>query len=339
MIKDVAAKLLLIPLLGVLIPLLTGFMAYAPHGVTESIGIYLLFIALTFLLWQGLVFITAFIRTQSGNRMKAGPKVMLLIFCAAAFAFIGTTLFMLLWNKLFQKPMPGDSVTRYTFAYLAMAPLISMAYEILFMKKEQELDSKIVNQLDYERQHAELQNLKNELDPHFIFNSLNSLLPLILTDSAKAEVFTTKLAQVYKYFLLNKDRELISLSEEFRFIEDYFFLLQIRHENKLRLQLEQNSIALNKLLILPFALQVLVENAIKHNHFSEQQPLTITISLAPDYVRVSNAVKNRVVESESTNIGLKNLSARYILVCRKDIDIDDSGDRFSVNLPLIKTSV
>jgi LytS/YehU family sensor histidine kinase len=96
---------------------------------------------------------------------------------------------------------------------------------------------------------------------------------------------------------------------------------------------------LNKLLILPFALQVLVENAIKHNHFSEQQPLTITISLAPDYVRVSNAVKNRVVESESTNIGLKNLSARYILVCRKDIDIDDSGDRFSVNLPLIKTSV
>jgi LytS/YehU family sensor histidine kinase len=220
-----------------------------------------------------------------------------------------------------------------------VAPRISLAYEILFMKKEQELDSKIVDQLDYERQHAELHILKNEMDPHFIFNSLNSLLPLILTDSAKAETFTTKLAQVYKYFLLNKDRELISLSEEMRFIEDYFFLLQIRHADKLRLQLEQNGIALNKLLILPFALQVLVENAIKHNHFSEQQPLTITIDLSPDYVRVSNPVTNKAIERDSTNIGLKNLSARYILVCHKDIDIDDSENVFSVNLPLIKTTV
>jgi sensor histidine kinase YesM len=339
MMKDVAARLLFIPLLGILIPLLTVFTAHAPYGLMETIAIYLLFIALTFLLWQGIVFITAFIRNQGGNLKKAGFKVLLLIVSTAAFALVATTLFKLLWNQLFQKPMRGEHVVGYTLAFVAVAPLISLAYEILFMKKEQELDSKIVDQLDYERQHAELYNLKNELDPHFIFNSLNSLLPLILTDSAKAETFTTKLAQVYKYFLLNKDRELISLSEEMRFIEDYFFLLQIRHENKLRLQLEQNGIAFNKLLILPFALQVLVENAIKHNYFSEQQPLTITIALSPDYIRVSNPVTNRTIESDSTNIGLKNLSARYILVCHKDIDIDESENVFSVNLPSIKTSV
>jgi LytS/YehU family sensor histidine kinase len=264
---------------------------------------------------------------------------LLLIFCAAAFAFLGTSIFTFLWNKLFQTTIPGENTARYTFAYVAVAPLISMAYEILFMKKEQELDSKIVDQLDYERQHAELHNLKNELDPHFIFNSLNSLLPLIMTDSAKAQVFTTKLSQVYKYFLLNKDRELISLSEEMRFIEDYFFLLQIRHENRLRLHMEQNGLALNKLLILPFALQVLVENAIKHNHFSEQHPLIITISLDPNFVYVSNPVSNKEIDWDSTNIGLKNLSARYILVCHKDIVIKNADNTFSVSLPLIKTSV
>jgi sensor histidine kinase YesM len=339
MIKDVAAKLLIIPLLGILIPLLTGFTDYAHDTIIQTILIYILFTALTFLLWHGIVFFTSYIRSRNRSHKKTALKILLLIFCAAAFAFLGTSIFTFLWNKLFQTTIPGENTARYTFAYVAVAPLISMAYEILFMKKEQELDSKIVDQLDYERQHAELHNLKNELDPHFIFNSLNSLLPLIMTDSAKAQVFTTKLSQVYKYFLLNKDRELISLSEEMRFIEDYFFLLQIRHENRLRLHMEQNGLALNKLLILPFALQVLVENAIKHNHFSEQHPLIITISLDPNFVYVSNPVSNKEIDWDSTNIGLKNLSARYILVCHKDIVIKNADNTFSVSLPLIKTSV
>lgn len=214
-----------------------------------------------------------------------------------------------------------------------------MVYEILFLKKEQELDSKIVAQLDYERQNAELHALQNELDPHFVFNSLNTLAPLIATDTEKAQVFTTKLAQVYKYLLLNKERELITLGEELRFIEDFFFLLQIRHEQKLKLRINLNGEALHKIMILPFALQVLVENAIKHNQFSEQKPLLISISANNQFIQVCNTVSAKAYGVESTHIGLKNLSARYKLTCNRDIILNETKECFIVKLPFIKTTI
>ena len=138
------------------------------------------------------------------------------------------------------------------------------------------MDNKIVDQLDQERSQAELQALTNEMDPHFIFNSLNTLNHLILNNPPQAHLFNNKLAQVYKYFLINKTRELISLKDEMEFIDDYFFLLQIRHDSKLQLQVELNDEA-NKAMIPPCAIQVLVENAIKHNEFTEHNPLLITI--------------------------------------------------------------
>ena len=111
--------------------------------------------------------------------------------------------------------------------------LFTLVYEILFLNKERELDSKIVRRLDRERSRADLEALNNELDPHFIFNSLNTLNHLILNNPQQAYLFNNKLAQVYKYFLINKNNELISLSDELEFIDSYFFLLQMRHDDKL----------------------------------------------------------------------------------------------------------
>ena len=120
-----------------------------------------------------------------------------------------------------------------------MAVLIfTLVYEILFLSKERELDTKIVEELDRERVQAELDVLYNELDPHFIFNSLNTLNHLIITNPEAAHLFNSRLAQVYKYVLMNKNRELVSLSNELEFIESYFFLLQVRHENKLLFELD-----------------------------------------------------------------------------------------------------
>ena len=128
------------------------------------------------------------------------------------------------------------------FAFIAftiMAVLIfTLVYEILFLSKERELDTKIVEELDRERMEAELDVLNNELDPHFIFNSLNTLNHLIITNPDTAYVFNSRLAQVYKYVLMNKNKELVSLFKELEFIESYFFLLQVRHENKLMFELD-----------------------------------------------------------------------------------------------------
>src|SRR5688500_4237115 len=124
---------------------------------------------------------------------------------------------------------------------------------------------KIVDQLDKERQNAELNSLKGELDPHFVFNALTTLSHLISVDTDKAQLFTQKLAQVYKYLLINKDRELISLNDEIKFIDDYFFLLNIRYDNRLRLSFHMANQYVEKIMILPCSLQLLIENAIKHN--------------------------------------------------------------------------
>jgi LytS/YehU family sensor histidine kinase len=139
---------------------------------------------------------------------------------------------------------------------------------------------------------------------------------------------------VYKYFLINKERELISLQDELEFIQNYMFLLQIRHDDKLSLQTDLKENAEN-IKILPCALQVLVENAIKHNEFTEEKPLLIRISLNGEYLKVSNNTKPKLNIVSSTGIGLKNLSARYRLICHKDISVESTQNDFVVKLPLI----
>lgn len=338
MIKDAAAKLLLIPLLGTGIALLSMPGSRNRLPFPEVLFYALFWAAVTFLLWQSTVAVTAFIRNHAALRKQGAWKIFLLLFSTTAFALLITGMAIALWKQLFQNPISQHNGTTYAFLYVAVAPLIGLVYEILFLKMEQELDSKIVAQLDYERQSAELQALNNELDPHFIFNALNVLSPLISIDAAKAQVFTIKLAQVYRYLLHNRYQQLITLRDELRFIQDYFFLLQIRHENKLRLDLNLHEPAINQIMILPFALQVLVENAIKHNQISEEKPLVITVSLYKSFIQVSNTAAPKPYGPESTNVGLKNLSARYKLICNKDIIVHHAADTFLVKLPLIKTT-
>jgi LytS/YehU family sensor histidine kinase len=192
-----------------------------------------------------------------------------------------------------------------------------------------------VDQLDRERSQAELQALTNEMDPHFIFNSLNTLNHLIVNRPQQAHLFNNKLAQVYKYFLINKNRELISLKEEMEFIDNYFFLLQIRHDGKLQLQVELNEEA-NQAMIPPCAVQVLIENAIKHNEFTDDNPLLIKIVVNGKFILVSNNAKPKPYAVNSTGIGLKNLRSRYRIISRKDIEIEKGHNSFAVKLPLIR---
>ena len=133
----------------------------------------------------------------------------------------------------------------------------------------------------------------------------------------------------------NKNQDLIPLKDELAFIDNYFFLLQIRYENKLQLQTELNADS-GYLMIPPCAIQVLIENAIKHNEFSSANPLNICISMNGQYLKVTNNVRPKPHSVNSTNIGLKNLSSRFKITCRKDITIHNNHSFFSVNLPVIK---
>jgi LytS/YehU family sensor histidine kinase len=240
----------------------------------------------------------------------------------------------MVWLKISRETFSWMSIYTFVAACVASVIIFTLVYEILFLSKERELDTKIVDQLDRELSQAELQVLTNEMDPHFIFNSLNTLNHLILNQPEQAHRFNNRLAQVYKYFLINKNKELIPLHEELEFIEDYFFLLQIRHDNKLQLQTSVDERS-SKVMIPPCSLQILVENAIKHNEFTDSNPLLIKVSVNEHYVQVSNNIKPKLYAVNSTGIGLKNLSSRYKLLLKKDIMIATSHENFIVKLPLI----
>jgi sensor histidine kinase YesM len=338
MIKDALLKVIFIPLLGIGLPIVAGIISYNLYSIPELIGANLLFILTSFAIWAGCNWIHVKLRPLHAPVSKLFTRIATVCFVSALYGACIGSLSTMLWLTWSREVFNWNGVYKFAAACIAAVIIFTLVYEIIFLSKERELDNKLVDQLDKERSQAELQALANELDPHFIFNSLNTLNHLILNNPHQAHLFNNKLAQVYKYFLINKTREVISLKDEMEFIDNYFFLLQIRHDGKLQLDVQLSDEA-RKGMIPPCAVQVLIENAIKHNEFTENDPLQIRVVMNGHYVKVTNNAKPKPYAVSSTGIGLKNLSSRYKILFRKDIEIEKSRDSFSVKLPLLKQPI
>jgi len=339
MIKDKYLRLVFIPLLGIVIPFFSGIITYSDYSILELISINLYFILLSFCIWTGASWVHRKMRSFSKSLRNPILKVFSVSLIGGLFGAAISGMFSIAWYKISKENFNWMPILRcIAFSSLAVL-LFTLLYEILFLSSQRVLYTKIVDQLDWERSKAEMSVLKNELEPHFIFNSLNTLSYLILNDPQTAHEFNSKLASVYKYFLINKDRELITLQGELEFIENYFFVLQVRHDNKLHLSTDLSNHHEGTLMILPYALQVLVENAIKHNEFSDADPLFIKVVLNGEYLQIKNNKKPRSYAVNSTGIGLRNLSSRYRIVCNKDILIETTDNEFTVKLPLIKSNL
>ncbi|HVZ55081.1 MAG TPA: histidine kinase [Chitinophagaceae bacterium] len=336
MIRDTYLRAFFIPALGMLIPVISGLVSYSRFSFQVILGANLYFIATSLIIWSGCNWIHGTLRRQYRAGANPFAKILSLCMVSALYGASVGVLAALGWVKLSNTPFSWQLITRFAVVCVFAVILFTLIYEILYLSKERELDTKIVHQLDRERSQAELTALSNELDPHFVFNALNTLSHLILNDPPTAHTFNSRLAKVYRYFLLNRDRELISLHDELEFIEHYFYLLRIRHDNKLRLENHIESGRAGKIMVLPCAIQILVENAIKHNEFSDTSPLHIRISLNDQAIRVANSIRPKPFLVESTKIGLRNLSSRYKLVCSRDIGIEAAGGEFVVKLPLIQ---
>ncbi len=339
MIKDKYLRLIFIPLLGIMIPFFSGVISYSHYSPLELIAINLYFILLSFCIWSGASWIHRKSRFIFKTFRNPIIKVFSISLIGGLFGAAISGVFSIAWYKMSSETFDWAPITRcVAFSSLAVL-LFTLLYEILFLSTQRTLYTKIVDQLDWERSKAEMSVLKNEIEPHFIFNSLNTLSWLILNDPNTAHQFNSKLASVYKYFLINKDRELITLQGELEFIENYFFVLQVRHDNKLHLTTDLSNYHEGTLMILPYALQVLVENAVKHNEFSDVNPLYINVALNGEYIYVKNNKKPKSYPVNSTGVGLRNLSSRYRLVCHKDIVVETTDNEFTVKLPLIKTNL
>ncbi|MDR0795240.1 MAG: histidine kinase [Tannerella sp.] len=175
--------------------------------------------------------------------------------------------------------------------------------------------------------------LKNQLDPHFLFNTLNTLDGLIGFDDEKAHSYLQNLSSSFRYTIQNK--EITTLKEELDFVESYAFLMKIRYGDNLSIQYAVDD-KYNNFHIMPVSLQLLIENAIKHNVINDKHPLTLFIETTEnDTVKVSNTIQPKINAEAGEGIGLANLVERYRLLFRKEVVITQNGV-FSVEIPLIK---
>jgi LytS/YehU family sensor histidine kinase len=180
---------------------------------------------------------------------------------------------------------------------------------------------------------ARFENLKSQVNPHFLFNSFNALTNLVYEDQDKAAKFIKKLSDVYRYVLDTRDREVVSLEEEMDFLKSYVFLQQIRFGEKLKIDIQLNGI---KSMVAPLALQMLIENAIKHNVVSEESPLTVKVYADDQYLAVENDLQKKVILSEDkSGVGLDNIRKRYEFLTGREIVIQETPEKFIVRLPFI----
>ncbi|MGG5506382.1 MULTISPECIES: 2TM domain-containing protein [unclassified Myroides] len=181
---------------------------------------------------------------------------------------------------------------------------------------------------------AQFESLKNQLDPHFLFNSLNVLNALIEENPEKAQEFTSGLSKTYRYILDQKNKELVPLEEELDFAQTYIELLQMRFEDSLTFEIDQE-IKQEGAKVVPLSLQLLLENVIKHNKATSNKPLHILIKQENGYLVVANNLNLRQINEDRKGIGLTNIADRYALLTSKPIKIDQTETEFTVRIPIL----
>jgi Histidine kinase/2TM domain len=185
---------------------------------------------------------------------------------------------------------------------------------------------------------AKFESLKNQIDPHFLFNSLNVLSSLIEENPDNAQRFTTSLSKIYRYVLEQKDKDLVTVQEELAFAKTYMNLLKMRFENSISFELPEN-FENSDAKVVPLSLQLLLENTIKHNVVSEQKPLHIKIFIKDNYLIVQNDLQKKEVLQDRRGVGLQNIISRYGILTNRKVLIDSNESIFAVHLPILTKQV
>ncbi|HEX9614187.1 MAG TPA: sensor histidine kinase, partial [Bacteroidota bacterium] len=330
-------RLIFIPFFGLVIPNATGMIDNSQYTWWELWICYAYFTFIAYAIWQGNRFLLFRLRPRFSWLNQPVQKVLALVVSNVFYTIPIAVGLTVLWYAFARhSETDWDVIFKATALCVICVVFITHTYETVFLIRSWETDRVKSEKLEKERARAELDALKNQIDPHFIFNSLNTLSHLIAEDSAKAQQFNDHLADVYRYILSNKDRNLVFLKEELTFLEHYFELLKIRFGNAVRLDVQLSVKDLDFFLLPPISLQILLENAIKHNEFSEESPLTLKVWLEGDVIHISNERRPKRGSLRSSKVGLKNLGERYKAITEKEIHIQQTNGSFEVELPILR---
>ena len=316
----------------------TGF--YTISTVSELAGrffwgSFLSFIAAFFLAYPNL-FLIRFLENRYPWATKGVRRVSIQVFLTL---FIGLVIgFLITTASHFMNAYAEDLVRVYVFNMIVVAVcnivLMTLFEAWIFFYRQSESEKRNL-QLSRELSSIRFEVLKNQMNPHFMFNSLNVLSSLIEENTEKSQRFIEEFSSIYRYVLETIEKHVVSLEKELEFARSYMFLQQIRHGDELTWNIEIPSEWLQSFLP-PLSLQLVLENAIKHNKIEGGNPFHITISVTDDRLVILNPLNPKILFKKSTGVGQKNLKKRYEMISDREPEFRLETSRYVVTLPLIR---
>lgn len=251
--------------------------------------------------------------------------------------FLRSFVAVVIFNRDYKEFLAEESFSNYQFGLWITMAVIGVFHLIYFYNKYQQKKLK-EQKVIAGTARAKFDALKNQLDPHFLFNSLNVLNSLIEENTYSAQKFTTSLSKVYRYVLEQKNKDLVTIEEELDFAKTYMSLLEMRYEDAIKFSLPE-SLSDTELKIVPLSLQLLLENAVKHNVITSNNPLKINIYEERGYLVIENNYNPKESLTKSTRVGLKNINQRYSLITKAPVEVIKTNKTFKVRLPLLTQEI
>lgn len=309
------------------------------YGIRESGWVILaIFVYICLLVWEGNRVLYGFLSGRLETMEKRiHPLLGFFLLSNLVAGVAGLSAFLLARllrpeHTVEEWDIAGKLIVLFAFRINLFLQCIHAIFYLLNRYKQKELEAEELRRVGTQ---ASLQAVRSQVNPHFLFNNLNVLSSLILQKNDEANTFVEKFSTVYRNLLKGQERDMVTLQEELDFIKPYLYLLEKRFGEGLRVTLDIDPAAMQK-LVVPVALQMLVENAIKHNIVSARKPLFVRIiSSSGDELVVENDLQPRPEKEPSTHVGLENIRQRLRLTAGRELTVEQTDAVFRVRIPLI----
>ncbi len=330
-------KIGLMASVGILISIIIDVALPFEHPNHSRLYDYILSAILSISIWEGNLFIDRIFNKRYSWIHHTFRRTVLQLPASVFYSILLIYIGMWVYNKYVCILPTSMANTLFLIATIigTLFSIILLAIEISITFLKQWKNSTLeMEKYKAESLQAQLQNLKSQVNPHFLFNNLSVLSSLVYKDQDKAVSFISQLSKVYRYILENNKQELITLENELSFINSYIFLLKIRFEDSIQININVDEKFLNK-LIPPLSLQILLENTIKHNEASEDSPLVVMMFVEANYLVVSNNKQLRYTQEKTSGKGLENIKMRYSYFTNESVEISNDEKMFIVKIPLL----
>ena len=287
--------------------------------------------------WGGHVYINYQIDKRINVLEKPVKRTILGLIFLVVYSVLAYLIVQMIMYKIIYGNLPEDAISwmlRSSYFPVIVSGSISLLFSVIGFFKEWQKSVLQAEQLKNEMLSYKYESLRNQINPHFLFNSFNVLSDLVYDNQKMAVKFIHQLSDLFRYVLDSRDKELVMLEEEIEFINSFIYLLKIRFEDKVEVDLDIETNP--EEYIVPMSLQLLIENAVKHNEVSTSKPLKIWINKLDEEIEVKNNLQLKGEVKASNKTGLKNLRQQYSYFTDKNIEVIESDQSFKVLIPILK---